>query len=752
MPSIVATVLLATLAGAAPTPIEVKTPIKRKVPVSYSKDIADVLAAKCVGCHSDALAENKLNLEEVAGMIKGGKRGTSVVPGKAEQSLLFQMSAHRVEPVMPPKDKKDAKPLTPEELGLLKLWIDAGAQDDSAENAENATPVTLGALPPGIQPINAVDLTADGTRVACGRANVVHVYEAASGLEILTLGGHKDLIQSVRFSPDGRRLAAGSYQIVTLWNVPTGVNKATLSGHNDQVKVVVALPNGSLVSAGFDRTVRFWDAANQPTRQFSVPFQVFALALATDGKTLAVGGSDNQVHIYNNADGKEIVALKGHNGAIHGLAFLPDGRIASASADGTARVWKVPAKPSAAMSDPIVLNGHQGAVRALAVLPDGKTLATSGDDGTFRLWHAEDGKASAASEPVGAPLLALAISPKGDRALVGAGDKTARVFDLATMKTRGTLTGHLGPVNAVAYSSDGALLATAGNEGGVKVWNAGNDQGVIAFGHVAPNNGPIQPIQAVAFTGANSLVTASADRTLKTWTFEGHWSENRPLGPHAFRVLALDFNPDGTLLAAGGGDPSRSGEIKLWEVGKGMLVHTLEGLHSDTVFSLRFSPEGSRLASAGADKFLKVSRVSDGKEQRAFEGHTGHVLAVDWKSDGKQIVTGGSDNVVKLWDVESGEQVRTLQAAGKQVTSIRWIPGKPEVAGASGDKLVRFWNPDNGGVARTFGGATDYVFAVATSTDGTRVAAGGADGVLFVWDGRNAQLVRKIEPPLAGKP
>ena len=67
-------------------------------------------------------------------MLKGGKRGPAIVPGKADESLLFKMAAHRVEPVMPPKDKKDQKPLTPEELGLLKLWIDAGAKDDSAEN------------------------------------------------------------------------------------------------------------------------------------------------------------------------------------------------------------------------------------------------------------------------------------------------------------------------------------------------------------------------------------------------------------------------------------------------------------------------------------------------------------------------------------------------------------------------------------------------------------------------------------------
>jgi WD40 repeat protein len=203
------------------------------------------------------------------------------------------------------------------------------------------------------------------------------------------------------------------------------------------------------------------------------------------------------------------------------------------------------------------------------------------------------------------------------------------------------------------------------------------------------------------------------------------------------------------LLAAGGGEPSRSGEVKLWELGKGMLVRSLDTLHSDTVFGVRFSPDGSRLASGAADKFVKVTRVTDGKELKSFEGHTHHVLAVDWKSDGKQLISGGGDNVVKLWDFDSGEQLKTLPAAGKQVTAVRWIPGKPSIAGASGDKQVRLWNPEtgqNGQVSRTFSGPSDYVFGVAVSNDGSRIAAGGADGVLFVWNAQNGQVLRKLEP------
>src|SRR3954447_3111653 len=149
--AVVVLTVTVTFAADPPTPIAVAVPA-RKGPVSYAQEIADILDAKCVGCHSGGLAESKLNIEDVAGVVQGAKRGPAIVAGKADESLLFKMAAHRVEPVMPPREKKDQTPLTPEELGLLKLWIDAGAKDDSdADAAEaKAKPIELGSLPPGV--------------------------------------------------------------------------------------------------------------------------------------------------------------------------------------------------------------------------------------------------------------------------------------------------------------------------------------------------------------------------------------------------------------------------------------------------------------------------------------------------------------------------------------------------------------------------------------------------------------------------
>ncbi|MFO0887813.1 MAG: c-type cytochrome domain-containing protein [Isosphaeraceae bacterium] len=753
-------------------PIEVKLPAKKDA-VSYANQIVEILEDKCTGCHGSALAENRLSLEGVPAMIKGGKRGTSLVPGKADQSLLFRMAAHRVEPVMPPKDKPGNASLTPDELGLLKVWIDSGARDDSgtgtdAPKPRQPKPVVLGELPPGVQPINAVDLTAGGSRVAIGRANVVQVYDIDSGLEIVTLGGHKDLIQSLRFSPDGRVLAAGSYQIVSLWNVPTGGPSKSLTGHSGAVLSLAARDEARVFSGGADKTIRCWNLADGKQEwSIALPSGVSALAIASEGKRLVAGTADGTVHLIDPDSHRDLSTLKGHTGAVEALAPLPsDGkslRFASASADGTARIWAVALDGSPASKDnkeapgetvPIVLRGHKGPVHAMAVLPGSGEIITGGEDAAIRLWNARDGGAKGVvNAGHKGPITALAVSTDGKLLASASADKTVRLTAPGKDSTPRVLDGFAGPVHGLSFSPKGDRLAAAGAEGGIKVWETTTGRGVIAFGHTPAKDGggALPLVRSLAFTAEGKLVSASDEGTLRTWSFSGSWSERGVLGPHVDRVLALDFSPDGQTLAAGGGAPASSGELKIWDAAGGKLVRSLDSLHSDTIFALRFSPDGKRLASGAADKFVKVIQPADGKELRSFEGHTHHVMAVDWKSDGKQLISGGADKALKLWDFDSGEQVRTLQEAGKQITSGRWIAGKPEVVAASGDAQVRTWNADSGAVARGFGGPADYVYSVAASPDGTRIAAGGAESILFVWNGANGQILRKLGPVSPGR-
>jgi WD40 repeat protein len=435
----------------APQPIAVAIPTRDK-PVSYAKEISDILDAKCVGCHGSALAEGKFKMEDVAGLLKGGKHGPAIKPGVSDESLLFKMAAHRVEPVMPPVDKKESKPLTPEELGLLKLWIDAGAKDDSAE-APASPSITLRELPESVRPIVAVDLTEDGKIVAAGRGNRVFLYEVATGKELASLGGHKDIIQSLRFSPDGKKLAAGSYEYATVWDLPTDF----------------ATPIG------------------EPKRFGPHAFRVLAIDFSPDGKLMATGGGEpsrsGEVKIWDVSSGNLLRSLDSlHTDTVFGLRFSPDGaKLATASADKFLKVIRVEDG-----KDLKSFEGHTHHVLAVDWSGDGKQLVTGGADNVLKVWDFETGEQLRTLQAAGKQVTAVRWVPGRPLVAGASGDSKVKYWNPnGNGNVMRTFNGPSDYVFGVATSKDGKVVAAGGADGVLFVWN-GDDGKVIRKVESAP--------------------------------------------------------------------------------------------------------------------------------------------------------------------------------------------------------------------------------------------------------------------------
>jgi WD40 repeat protein len=285
----------------------------------------------------------------------------------------------------------------------------------------------------------------------------------------------------------------------------------------------------------------------------------------------------------------------------------------------------------------------------------------------------------------------------------------------------------------------------------------GDEAGLVRFFSAETGRpGPVKnfqgAIRSLASTNSNELLVVAGETNSFALDTTPHWKLDRQIGdgsdksPLADRVLALDFSADGKLLVTGGGMPSRSGELKIWNPADGSLVREIKDAHSDTIFAARFSSDQKYLATGAADKFMKVFEVATGKFVRSFEGHTHHVLNVSWMRHGRTLASAGADSAIKLWDFASGEQKKTIAGASREITALQFLDGVPEALAASGDNQLRLLREDGNNV-RTYSGAADYTQSAAMTPDGRWLVAGGNDSQLRLWDGTKGDLLKTFAPP-----
>ena len=152
--------------AAAAQPKKEVGPIKviqldRKDPISYEKDVEPIFYKRCTVCHSGNLKEGKFDIATYEGLVKGGKRGSSIKPGKADDSLLYKVMARTQKPFMPPRGEE---PCTPEELAIIKLWIDQGAKAPTGTRPRKE--ILVGTPPANVKPVRALAVSPDKTTVA----------------------------------------------------------------------------------------------------------------------------------------------------------------------------------------------------------------------------------------------------------------------------------------------------------------------------------------------------------------------------------------------------------------------------------------------------------------------------------------------------------------------------------------------------------------------------------------------------------